>query len=205
MIDWLTALLLRVTELGPWGPVLFVAIYIVAALVIAPAIVLTLAAGALYGVWWGSLLVFVSATLGAIAAYAVAVRLSRLRLLGWMDRNPRVVAVRLAVAGEGPWIQFLLRLSPVVPFTWLNYALGLSRVPFRDFVVALVGMIPAIFLYTYYGMVVGDVAKLAAGVAPPRGPAYYVLLVVGLITTIVATTSIARAAGRAIEQQRARR
>jgi hypothetical protein len=66
-------------------------------------------------------------------------------------------------------------------------------------------MIPAIFLYTYYGMVVGDVAKLAAGVAPPRGPAYYVLLVVGLITTIVATTSIARAAGRAIEQQRARR
>jgi uncharacterized membrane protein YdjX (TVP38/TMEM64 family) len=68
--------------------------------------------------------------------------------------------------------------------------------------VASIGMIPAIVMYTYYGKVVGDVAQLAAGVAPPRGPEYYALLVVGLITTVVATTLITRSARKAIEMQR---
>jgi uncharacterized membrane protein YdjX (TVP38/TMEM64 family) len=153
-------------------------------------------------VWRGSLFVFVGAVLGASAAYAVSVRLTRLPFLAWLDRDPRVVVVRQAVAGEGAWVQFLLRLSPLVPFNLLNYALGLSHVRYRDFLLATVGMVPAIVMYTYYGKVVGDVAVLAAGVAPPRGPAYYALLAVGLVTTVLATTLITRAARRAIEQQR---
>ena len=63
-------------------------------------------------------------------------------------------------------------------------------------------MLPAIVMYTYYGKVVGDVAALAAGVAPPRGPEYYVLLTVGLVTTVLSTTLITRAAKRAIEEQK---
>ena len=64
---------------------------------------------------------------------------------------------------------FLLRLSPLVPYNLLNYALALSGVAYRDYLLASVGMLPAIIMYTYYGKVVGDVAALAAGVAPPRG------------------------------------
>jgi uncharacterized membrane protein YdjX (TVP38/TMEM64 family) len=75
----------------------------------------------------------------------------------------------------------------------------------RDFVLACFGMIPTIVMYAYYGRVVGDVAKIAAGVAPPRGPEYYVLLVIGLIATVIATMAITRAARRAIEQQRLNR
>jgi len=201
-MDWLTPVLLRLAQLGPWGPVLFIALYVVAAVTLAPAFLLTVAAGALFGVWRGTVLVYVGAVLGASAAYAVSARLTRLPFLAWLDRDPRVVIVRQAVAGEGAWVQFLLRLSPLIPFNLLNYALGLSRVRYRDFLLATVGMVPAIVMYTYYGKVVGDVAKLAAGVAAPRGPEYYVLLVVGLITTVVATTLITRAARRAVEQQR---
>ena len=98
-------------------------------------------------------------------------------------------------------MQFLLRLSPIVPYVLLNYAHGFSRVRLRDFVLACFGMIPTIVMYAYYGRVVGDVAKIAAGVAPPRGPEYYVLLVVGLIATFIATMAITRAARRAIEKQ----
>ena len=83
---------------------------------------------------------------------------------------------------------FLLRLSPIVPFVLLNYGLAFSGVRYRDFLLASVGMLPAILMYVYYGKVVGDVAKVAAGVAPPRGPEYYVLLGLGLVATIVATT-----------------
>jgi uncharacterized membrane protein YdjX (TVP38/TMEM64 family) len=116
-----------------------------------------------------------------------------------MDRDARVAAVRAAVVGQGTWVMFLLRLSPVVPFVLLNYALALSGVRYRDFLAASVGMLPAIVMYVYYGKVAGDVAKLAAGVAPPRGPAYYALLVVGLIATIVATTMVTRAARRSMK------
>jgi uncharacterized membrane protein YdjX (TVP38/TMEM64 family) len=201
-MDWLTAVVLRLAELGPWAPFIFIALYIAAAVTLAPAFFLTVAAGALFGVWRGTVFVFIGAVLGASAAYAVSTRLTRLSALAWLDRDPRVVIVRQAVAGEGAWVQFLLRLSPLVPFNLLNYALGLSHVRYRDFLVASVGMLPAIVMYTYYGKVVGDVAALAAGVAPPRGVEYYTLLTVGLITTVLATTLITRAARRAIERQK---
>ena len=203
-MSWLAALLLRVGELGPWGPVLFALLYILFAVTMAPAFLLTVSAGALFGVWRGSALVFVSATLGAMAAYVVAHRLAGTRFIARVILDRRVAAVRLAVAGEGVWVQFLLRLSPIVPYVLLNYALGLSRVRFRDFLVACVGMIPAIVMYTYYGRVVGDVAKIAAGVAPPRGREYYILLGLGLAATVAATMAITRAARRAIEEEQRR-
>jgi uncharacterized membrane protein YdjX (TVP38/TMEM64 family) len=201
-MDWLDAVVLRLEALGPWAPLIYIALYVAAALTVAPAFLLTVAAGALFGVWLGTVYVFVGASLGASAVYAVSVRLTRLPVLSWLDKDPRVLIVRQAVAGEGAWIQFLLRLSPLVPYSLLNYALGLSLVRYRDFVVALVGMLPAIVMYTYYGKVVGDVAALAAGVAPPRGVEYYTLLTVGLVTTVLATTLITRAARRAMEQQK---
>lgn len=201
-MSWLAALLTRVGELGPWGPVLFALLYIAAAVTMAPAFLLSAAAGALFGVWRGSLLVFVSATLGASAVYVVSHRLAGTRIVAWAIRDRRVAAVRRAVAGEGAWVQFLLRLSPIVPYVLLNYALGLSRVRFRDFLLACVGMIPTIVMYTYYGKVVGDVAKLAAGVAPPRGRAYYLFLAAGLAATVGASMLITRAARRAMEEQR---
>jgi uncharacterized membrane protein YdjX (TVP38/TMEM64 family) len=201
-MSWLAPLLLRVGELGPWGPILFALLYVVAAVTMAPAFLLSVAAGALFGVWKGSMLVFASATLGATAAYGVARMLAGTRLVAWILRDRRVSVVRRAVAHEGAWVQFLLRLSPIVPYVLLNYALGLSRVRIRDFLIACFGMIPTIVMYAYYGRVVGDVAKIAAGIAPPRGREYYVLLLVGLIATVIATMAMTRAARRAIEQQR---
>ena len=199
----LAALLLQVGELGLWGVFLFVLLYVVAAVTLAPAFVLSVAAGALFGVWRGSVLVLVSATLGATAAYGVARVIAGTRLVKWILRDRRVDVVRRAVAHEGgAWVQFLLRLSPVVPYVLLNYTLGVYGVRLRDFWLACFGMMPTIIMYAYYGKVVGDVAKIAAGMVPPRGPEYYVLLIVGLIATFVATMAITRAARRAIEQTR---
>jgi uncharacterized membrane protein YdjX (TVP38/TMEM64 family) len=201
-MDWLAPVVLQLTQLGPWAPVLFILLYVAAAVTLAPAFFLTVAAGAIFGVWWGSVIVFIGASLGASAVYALATPLGRSRWMQRVTRDPRVAAVRDAVAGEGIRIMLLLRLSPLVPYNILNYALALSGVRYADFVVALLGMIPAILMYTYYGKVVGDVAALAAGVSPPRGPEYYVLLVVGLIAIVLSTLMITRAARRAIERQR---
>lgn len=201
MTEWITGIVSQLSTLGPWGPVLFVLLYIVASLTMAPAFILTFAAGAVWGLWWGSLYVYIGAVLGASAVHFLAGRLVRTRVTQWLDREPRVAAVRRAVAGQGVWIMFLLRLSPLIPFVQLNYALVLSGVRYRDYVLATMGMWPTIIMYVYYGKVAGDVAALATGVAPQRGPEYYAMLVVGLVATIVATTMVARAAKRAMVAQ----
>jgi uncharacterized membrane protein YdjX (TVP38/TMEM64 family) len=203
-MDWLAPAVLWLTDVGPWAPVLFVLIYIAAALTLAPAFFLTVAAGAMFGVEYGSAIVFVGASLGASAVYALVTPLSRSSLMQRLLRHRRVAAAREVVVGEGLWMMFLLRLSPLVPYTPLNYALALSGVRYVDFLTALLGMIPAIVMYTYYGKVVGDVAALAAGVSPPRGPEYYVMLVAGLVAIAVSTTMITRALRRVVERQQPR-
>jgi uncharacterized membrane protein YdjX (TVP38/TMEM64 family) len=201
MTEWLHSTLVYVGQMGPWGVLLFLVLYVLAALTMVPAFPLTVAAGAIYGVTRGSLLVFVGASIGGAAAYAVALRLADTPLLRRLDRKPRVIIVRNAMRSDGLWVQFLLRLSPIIPFTMLNYALGLARVRFRDFALALVGMVPAIVMYTYYGRVVGDLAAIVAGRIQPRGMAYYAFLGVGLLVTVLATTLITRAARRALRGQ----
>jgi uncharacterized membrane protein YdjX (TVP38/TMEM64 family) len=204
-MDWLGAVILRIAQLGALGPLLFVGAYIAASLVLAPAFLLTFAAGAVYGLWRGTILVYIGAVLGSSAVFALASPLARSRLLRRIDRDPRVAAVRTALVGDAVWVMFLLRLSPLVPYVLLNYALALSGVRYRDFLLASIGMLPAIVMYVYYGKIVGDVAKITAGISPPRGVEYWVLVTVGLAATIVATTMITRAAKRAVEQQRASR
>jgi uncharacterized membrane protein YdjX (TVP38/TMEM64 family) len=196
--EWIGDVVSHLSTLGPWGAVLFVALYIVASVTMAPAFVLTFAAGAVWGLWRGSILVYVGAVLGASAVYFLAGRLVRSRVIAWLDREPRLAAVRRAVTEQGVWMMFLLRLSPLVPFVQLNYALVLSGVRYRDYLIATIGMWPTIIMYVYYGKVAGDVAALAAGVGPQHGAEYYVLVIVGLVATVVATTMVTRAARKAM-------
>ena len=91
--------------------------------------------------------------------------------------TPRFAAIDRAVGAQGRKIVFLLRLSPVFPFTLLNYALGLTRVRFVDYLVASIGMLPGTLLYVYYGKLAGDVAALAGGAAVEKGAGYYAVLV----------------------------
>jgi uncharacterized membrane protein YdjX (TVP38/TMEM64 family) len=200
-MDWIAPLLRQLADLGIWGPVLFILLYVVAAITLAPAFLLTFSAGAVFGLWRGTLLTFVGASLGASAVFAVAAPLARSRVLRWIDRDPRVAATRRAVVRDSAWIMFLLRLSPLVPYNLLNYALALSGVRFRDYLVALVGMFPAITMYAYYGKVAGDVTRIAAGVSPPRGTEYYAMMVIGLIATFAATHLIGRAAKKAMAEE----
>ena len=200
-MDWLAPLVRQLADLGSWAPALFIVLYVLAAITLAPAFLLTFSAGAVFGLWRGTLLTYVGAVLGASAVYALAAPLARSRVLRWIDRDPRVAATRRAVVNDNAWIMFLLRLSPLVPYTLLNYALALSGVRFRDYLWTSVGMIPAIIMYAYYGKVVGDVTRIAAGVTPPRGREYYLMLIVGLISTFAATSLITRAARKAMAQQ----
>jgi len=189
-----------VNGLGVWGPIVFILGYTVAAVAFVPGSLLTLAAGAIFGLAQGVIYVFIAAVLGSAAAFLVSRYLARAAIERRLANNPRFAAIDRAVGAQGRKIVFLLRLSPVFPFNLLNYGLGLTNVRFADYVVASVGMLPGTLLYVYYGKLAGDVAALAGGAAPEKGAGYYAVLILGLMATVVVTTLVTRTARRALKE-----
>ena len=187
-----------VKGLGVWGPVAFIAGYVVAAVLFIPGSLLTLAGGAIFGLTKGVMIVFLAAVLGSSAAFLVSRYVARSSVERRLAGNARFAAIDRAVGAQGRKIVFLLRLSPVFPFTLLNYGLGLTNVRFVDYVIASIGMLPGTLLYVYYGKVIGDVAALAGGTAMEKGPADYAVLILGLAATIIVTTIVTRIARRAL-------
>ncbi len=187
-----------VDELGFWGPLVFILGYAVATVAMAPGSLLTLAAGAVFGIREGVVYVFLGASLGATLAFLVSRYLARGLVERRLEGNARFAAIDRAVADQGLKIVTLLRLSPVFPFNLLNYGLGLTRVRLVDYVLACFGMLPGTLLYVYYGRLAGDVAALASGVAADRDAAYWVVLGLGLVATIAVTTIVTRIARRAL-------
>ena len=196
----LPEMLERVRGLGVWAPLVFIVAYIVAVVAFVPASILTAAAGIVFGLVRGVVYVFVAAVLGASLAFLISRYLARSVVERWVAASPRFAAIDRAVEREGRKIVFLLRLSPVFPFSLLNYALGLTRVRFIDYVVASIGMIPGTILYVYSGTLVGDVAALAGGVRVAKGPGYWTVLALGLAATLAVTTVVTRTARRALRE-----
>ena len=190
-----------VDGLGFWGPAVFVAGYAAATLAFVPGSLLTMAAGAIFGLAKGTLLVFFGATLGSTFSFLVARYLARDAIERRLAGQPRFNAIDRAVARQGLKIIFLVRLSPIFPYNLLNYGLGLTRVRLLDYVLACCGMIPGTFLYVYYGKALGSLAAVAGGVAPERGAADWALLGVGLVATLAVTGFVARIAQRALNEE----
>jgi uncharacterized membrane protein YdjX (TVP38/TMEM64 family) len=187
----------QIGKLGSWGPVIFIGIYIVATVLFIPGSVLTLGAGALFGVALGSACVSISATLGATAAFLVGRYLARDAISRKVERNDRFAAIDRAVADEGWKIVLLTRLSPVFPFTLLNYAFGLTRIRLSHYVLASwIGMIPGTVMYVYLGSLV----NVGAG-HRQRTLGEWVLYGVGLLATVVVTVFVTRIARKALSKK----
>ncbi len=190
-----------VEGLGPWGPLAFILGYAVATVAFVPGSALTLLGGAVFGIVRGTLYVFLGALLGTVLAFLTARYLARPAIERRVAQHPRFSRLDQAVGEQGRKIVFLLRLSPVIPFNLLNYALGVTRVRLADYLVASVGMIPGTLLYVYYGKVAGEVAALAGGTGVKRGAEYYGVLALGLIATVAVTVVVTRTARRTLNEE----
>jgi uncharacterized membrane protein YdjX (TVP38/TMEM64 family) len=187
-----------VNGLGPWGPIAFIAGYIVAAILFVPVSLLTLAAGAIFGLVLGLAYVMIGAVISASLSFFIARYLARGAVERRLLENPRFRAIDKAVGEQGLRVVLLLRLSPVFPFFVMNYALGLTRVRFVDYAIGLIGMVPATAFYVYYGTVAGDLAGVLSGTARGATTARIALLAVGVLATVAVSILIARAANRAL-------
>jgi len=190
-----------ISDLGPWGPVFFIVFYILATVLFLPGLIPTMAAGLLFGVFKGTLLVSISSISGATIAFLIGRYLAREWVAGKIRGSQKFEAIDVAVAQEGWKIVGLTRLSPLFPFNLLNYAFGLTQVSLKDyFLASWLGMLPGTVMYVYIGSLAGDLAALGSG-ERSRTPAEWALYMVGLMATVVLTFYITRIAQKALNQK----
>jgi uncharacterized membrane protein YdjX (TVP38/TMEM64 family) len=201
MRQWMVALAERLRGAGAAGALIFIAVYVIAEVALVPGSLLTMAAGFAYGPIGGLLV----APPASVLAATVAFLLGRTVLRDWIRKkiaaSPRLRAIDRAIGKNSFKLILLLRLSPVIPFNVLNYALGLSGANVARYVVAsLIGMLPGTFLYVY----LGSLATTAAGLADAShggGPQRLALTIAGLAATVVVVVLVTRAARRALAEE----
>src|SRR6202171_1071995 len=192
--DTIAAFLEWVQGAGLWGALLFGLAYIPAAVLFVPAACLPLDAGFVFVVAKGTVIVSLGSTAGAAAAFIVARTAGHDWVVGRMAGYPALDAIGRAVESEAFKVVLLTRLSPLFPFNLLNYAFGLSSVPFKTYLLASwIGMLPGTIMYIYLGSAAQSVAALLSG-KPRRTPGQQVLFAVGLLATVAVTTLVTRTA-----------
>jgi uncharacterized membrane protein YdjX (TVP38/TMEM64 family) len=190
--QWLAAFRDWVAGLGFLGYVLYALVYAVCVVFFIPGSILTLGAGATFGVIKGTIVVVIGATLGATLAFIVARTVARKRVEAMAAKDRRFRALDKAIANEGAKIVLLVRLAVVFPFTYSNYAFGLTGVRLLPYALAtFVGIIPATIAFVYIG---------AAAAAATAGKVKLVVYIAGAAVALIASAFVGRIAVKAIHR-----
>ena len=198
VVAWITPWLEALRT--PWGALAFIPLYALWVTLLLPGVWASMVAGALYGTWWGSGLVFLGACLGAEAALLLGRHWLREWARARLQRVPKLLAIEQGVSREGLRLVLLTRLSPAFPFSLLNLAYGLSDVSLRDYSLGLVAILPGTVLFCALGALAGDVARFGEVLAGEASPGAWALRGVGVLSTIAVVWLVGRAARQALEE-----
>ena len=170
------------------GILAFILLYILIVLLILPASWLSLLSGFLYGSYLGSIIVFISASIGASVAFFVSKSFFAIKLKNLFSRYPKLSVIEKVVKKGGLKLILLARLSPIFPFSILNYFCGLNSVKFKDFALGLLGIIPGTFLYCS----IGSLAKSLQELKNIQSPNNLYMTIVGIISTFLVVYFLAK-------------
>lgn len=142
-----------VNGFGVWAPIAYVAAYVLGSVIFLPGTIFTLAAGVLFGTLQGFFLVLIAATLGATVSFVITRFFGTSFVTKIVEKKfQSVFKLNKRLATRGFATVLFLRLIPLFPFNGLNFALGLTRVRIRDYILAtFVGIMPGSFVLVYLG------------------------------------------------------
>ena len=156
---------------------LYISLYVaVTALSLPGAAILTLAGGAIFGLWWGTLIVSFASSLGALLAFATSRYLLRDSIQARFGETLRTV--NEGIQRDGAFYLFAMRLVPVIPFFVINLVMGLTSIRPRTFYwVSQLGMLAGTLVYVNAGTQLARVDTLA-GILSPALIGSFILLAV---------------------------
>jgi uncharacterized membrane protein YdjX (TVP38/TMEM64 family) len=201
ILQWLVDFIQRAKGMGAAGGALYAVFYVLGTALFLPGLPLTLGAGFIYGPVIGTLVVSPASVAGATLAFLIARYLARDWVARRLKKYPQAAAIDRGIAKSGFKVVVLLRLQPVLPFNILNYALGLTSIRLRDYMLASwIGMFPATVLYVYLGSLMNDVSDLLRG-RPNSGLAGRLLLWGGLAAIVLLVWWLGRVAKNALRNE----
>ena len=202
-LQWMVDFIHWAKGMGAAGGAVYAVFYIAGTALFFPGLPLTLGAGFLYGAVIGTLVVSPASVAGASLAFLIARYFARDWVTRRLKKYPQAAAIDRAIEKNGFKAVVLLRLQPVLPFNILNYALGLTSIRLRDYMLASwIGMFPATVLYVYLGSVMNDISDLLRG-RPNSGVAGRFLLWGGLAAIVILVWWLGRIAKRALRDEMA--
>jgi uncharacterized membrane protein YdjX (TVP38/TMEM64 family) len=119
---------------GILGIIVFILLYTAGAVAVFPGAALTLAGGAIFGSFQGVIVVSVASTLGAAVAFLVSRYFARETVVHWFSKNEKFRRLDFLIERHGAIIVAMTRLVSIVPYNVLNYAFGITRVPFGIYI-----------------------------------------------------------------------
>lgn len=168
-------------ENGLLGIFLWLLLYVILALLVAPASLHKFISGVLFGFWMGWLIAFIGACLGAILPFVLTKKYLYNMVDKKLSKKPTLRALKKAVSEDGLRCVFLTRVSLIIPYPVLNYGYGLTDVSFRDYMLGCSGMIVPGALYAYWG---SKAADLSAAMNESRDWTYWTAVIASIILTI---------------------
>ncbi|MEK6247016.1 MAG: VTT domain-containing protein [Planctomycetales bacterium] len=191
-----------ISDQGPWGPLVFIITFIVLSSVFVPDTVFAIIAGALFGIFWGTVWMTIAGVVTASLNFYVSRHFLHNRVRAIMEKFPKLSIVEKAATQQGVKLLLLVRLTPISP-TAVSYLLGATQTKYRDFLIACLGLIPAFFIEVYFGYVakhVGIVASRARTHSWTDNAAVFSGFAVCVIVFVYITT-VARRALMAAEER----
>jgi len=191
------------SSLGVATPLVFAAVYVVAAVILLPGSAFSVASGALFGFWLGLAVSIVASTVAGLLAFLVARHLLRDTIARRAARFPRFAAVDRAIGRDGGTVVLLLRVVPGFPFSIGNYLFGLTSVRLAPYVAAtFVGMLPSTTVFVLAGAAGRRSLAALTHSATPSPLQLFGLLVVAVILIAAMVVVATRAKRMVIERLR---
>jgi len=187
-----------IAQLGPWGALAFVVLFVVATSFLVPDTVLCIIAGALFGMVWGAAAVLAGSLLAGALQFALSRRLLRARIERTLLAKPSLAAIQRAVIHDELRLQVLLRLTPLNPAT-ISYLLGAAGVRFAGFLIACLALAPNLIIEVYFGHAGKHMARMAGG-GTKAGHLHDFAIIGGVVVGVIVMVLVSRMARKAVMQ-----
>ena len=190
-----------VKSMGSLGPIFYLIFLSIAVILLFPTPILKIFSGALFGFGLGSLINFLSSVIGGVVAFILGRWMLREPIEKIISKNKKVASIEKALSEDGMRVSILVRLSPILPDEWLNYALSTTSLSLKDFMISSISCLLYALVYSYYGSVLGNIAFSTAGIDGfNRTPVWWTMTIIGVIATVFVTIYTTRIAMKALDE-----
>jgi uncharacterized membrane protein YdjX (TVP38/TMEM64 family) len=187
-----------ISGLGIWGPIIFILLFVALMPFFVPNAGFAIVAGALFGLWWGSVIIIIAGLISELSIFTAGHRFLRGHVENVLCKHTKLLAIRSALTKKPIRLMILMRLSPL-PFTPICYMLSTTRISYRDYIIGYLGYIPGNVVTVYFGVVAKHMAKIAGG-AESISVQKMVLALAALLASIALITYVSHISRKAIDE-----